>query len=196
MTSSVDPRWVERIALAEPGVGDVRLVCVDGPAGSGKTTLASALVVALEPLFGTVPVVHADELYEGWDVVAGAPDRLTAFDLLAERVEGWLLDRWRHGWPGGYPRWDWYAGAWGEPVEVPLSPVVVLEGVGLGARRLRAQAALTVWVEAADDGVRLERVLARDGESLREEMTGWLLDEAEWHRHDGTRAGADVVLTT
>ena len=196
MTNSVDPILVERVAMAEPRVGDVRLVCIDGPAGSGKTTLAAALVAGLEPMFGAVPVVHGDELYEGWDVVAGAPDRVTAFDLLADRVDAWLLERWRHGWPGGHPRWDWYASAWGEPVEVPLSPVVILEGVGLAARRLRAQASLTVWIEAADDGVRLDRVLARDGETLREEMTGWLLDESEWHRRDGTRAGADVVVTT
>jgi uridine kinase len=196
MTSPVDPRWVERVAFSEPGVGEVRLVCIDGPAGSGKTTLAAALAEALAATFGDVPVVHGDELYEGWDVVAGSPDRVSAFDALSNRVESWLLERWRHGWPGSHPRWDWYADAWGEPVEVPLSPVVILEGVGLAARALRAQAALTVWVEAADDDARLGRVLARDGESLRAEMIGWLLDEAEWHRRDGTRAGADAVLRT
>lgn len=196
MTTTVDPRWVERVALAAPGVGDVRLVCIDGPAGSGKTTLAAALAGALEPMFGAVPVVHGDELYEGWAVVAGSTDRVQAFDLLAARVDEWLLDRWRHGWPASHPRWDWHADRWGDPVEVALSPVVILEGVGLGARRLREQAALTVWVEAVDDDVRLARVLARDGEELREEMTGWLLDEAAWHRHDGTREGADVVRRT
>lgn len=196
MASTVDPRWVERVALAEPSVGDVRLVCVDGPSGSGKTTLASALAQALAPTFGDVPVVHGDELYEGWAVVAGAPDRVTAFDVLSQRVDTWLLERWRHGYAGTHPRWDWYADRWGEPVDVPVSPVVVLEGVGLGARTLRARAVLTVWVEAADDGVRLDRVLARDGEALRAEMEGWLLDEAAWHRHDGTREGADVELRT
>lgn len=196
MTSTVDPGWVERIALADPTVGDVRLVCVDGPSGSGKTTLAAALASALQPAFGDVPVVHGDDLYEGWAVVAGAPDRVSAFDVLSGRVGMWLLERWRHGYPGAHPRWDWYADRWGEPVDVPLSPVVVLEGVGLGARALRAHAALTVWVEAADDAVRLDRVLTRDGEGLRAEMEGWLLDEAAWHRHDGTRAGADVVRRT
>ena len=193
--TSVDPRWVEQVALAEPGVGDVRLVCVDGPAGSGKTTLAAALAAALEPSFGEVPVVHGDELYEGWAVVAGTPDRVAAFAALPSRIDAWMLERWRHGYAGAHPRWDWYADRWGEPVEVPPSPVVILEGVGLGALPLRAQAALSVWVDA-DADVRLARVLARDGESLRSEMERWLLDEAAWHRLDGTQDGADVRVRT
>src|SRR5665647_2299920 len=34
------------VRAAEPGLGGVRLVCVDGPAGSGKTTLAAAIAAA------------------------------------------------------------------------------------------------------------------------------------------------------
>ncbi|HET7900993.1 MAG TPA: hypothetical protein VFL59_07370, partial [Candidatus Nanopelagicales bacterium] len=137
-----------------------------------------------------------DELYEGWAVVAGIDDRVSAFDALASRVEGWLLAPWRTGEAGRHPRWDWYAGSWGEPVDVPAAPVVILEGVGLASRPLRAQAVLTVWVEAVDDDVRLDRVLARDGEALRAEMVRWLDDERRWHAHDRTREGADVVLRT
>ena len=38
---------VERLATAPPRLGRTRLVCVDGPAGSGKTTLAGRLAGAL-----------------------------------------------------------------------------------------------------------------------------------------------------
>ncbi len=195
MTLAVDPVWVERVALSSPGVGEVRLVCVDGPAGSGKTTLAAALAAALEPTFGPVPVVHGDEVYEGWDVVAGASDRLAAFAGLATRIDAWLLDRWRHGLDGIHPTWDWHLGAWGEPVVVAPAPVVVLEGVALGSRELRRHAVLTAWVDA-DDDVRLDRVLARDGEQIRDEMVTWLSDEAAWHLLDETAEEADVRLRT
>ena len=50
-----------------PTLGAGRLVCVDGPAGSGKTTLAAA-VAALAP---RRTLVHIDDLYDGWDGLPG-----------------------------------------------------------------------------------------------------------------------------
>ena len=184
-----------RALRARPELGGVRLVCVDGPAGSGKTTVAAALVAQLAPLVGRVPVVHGDELYEGWDVVLGAPDRVTAFALLADRVQAQLLEPWREGGPAAYPVWDWHAAAWAEVRTVEPAAVVVLEGVGLGSRTLRAQASVAVWVDS-DPAGRLERVLARDGEALREHLVGWQRDEQQWFALDATCAGCDVRLGT
>jgi uridine kinase len=196
MTADVlDPTWVERILAAAPSVGPVRLVCVDGPAGAGKTTLVAALRSALEPRCGPVPVVHGDEVYEGWRVVADAPDRVTAFGMLARRVEEWLLEPWRRGVDGSHPVWDWASGAWDGVTRVPPAPVVVLEGVGLASRALRERAVLSVWVDA-DDSVRLGRVLERDGEALRAEMLTWQQDENAWHESDHTREGVDVRIST
>jgi uridine kinase len=169
----------------------VRLVCLDGPAGSGKTTLASALAEALHPAFGDVPVVHADDLYEGWALVADAPDRVAAFALFAGRIEQWLLQPWERDEPAVHPVRDWYADAWGASVSVPAAPVVVLEGVGAASRPLRARAALSVWVDV-DPVVAIERVVARDGEAMRGEIVSWQRDEARWHALDATRAGVDV----
>ena len=184
-----------RVSAAAPSVGPVRLVCVDGPAGAGKTSFAADLVRALAPVHGEVPVVHGDGVYEGWDVVVGAPDRVAAFAALADRLDAQLLEPFRQGHDARLPTWDWYAGTWGVTVTVPPAPVVVLEGVGLAARRLREAAVLTVWLDA-DDEVRLARVLARDGDGIRAEMLAWQRDEARWHDLDGTRAAADVRLST
>ena len=192
------PELVARIAAAPAGGGPVRRVCVDGPAGSGKTTLARALADALSDPDGPgldVRVVHGDEVYEGWPVVAGAADRVAAFALLAQRLDAWLLTPWASGSTATQPVWDWHAGEWGEPVEVPAAGVVVLDGVGLASRSLRERAALSIWVEAAE-AVRLDRVLARDGESLRAEMLGWQADEQRWFALDGTRRGCDVRVRT
>jgi uridine kinase len=183
-----------RALRSAPALGPVRLLCVDGPAGAGKTTLAVALVAELEPLVGPVPVVHGDDVYEGWPVVAGTPDRVDAFPLLAERLEQRLLSPWRRGADGEHPVWDWYAGAWGPTRTLPARPVAILEGVGLGAAALRAHAVVSVWVATRAD--RLARVLERDGADLDEQMRGWQVDEQRWFERDGTRAGATVRITT
>ena len=195
-TNAIHDHWIEQVLLAAPSVGIVRLVCIDGPSGSGKTTLAAALAAALAPTFGAVPIVHGDDVYEGWSVVASAADRVEAFSLLAGRLDGWLLERWRRGYDGEHPSWDWHADAWGDTtVAVPPMPVVILEGVGLASRALRAQAVLSVWVDA-DEAVRMVRVLARDGEHLRAQMVPWQHDEAAWHLLDGTAEGCDVRIRT
>ena len=185
---------VGRVLEAAPSVGPVRLVCVDGPAGSGKTTLAGSLAQALRPSFGDVPVVHGDDLYEGWAVVADAPDRISAFEAFGPRVAAWLLDPWSRGEPATHPVRDWYADAWGPTVAVPAAPVVVLEGVATASRALRSHAALVVWVEV-DPDLAIERVVARDGERMRAEIASWQRDEARWYEIDGTRDAADVQVS-
>jgi uridine kinase len=193
-----DGDWIDeivgRVLDATPSVGPVRLVCVDGPAGSGKTTLAGSLAQALRPTFGDVPVVHGDDLYEGWAVVADAPDRIAAFEAFGPRVAGWLLDPWSRGEPATHPVRDWYADAWGPTVSVPAAPVVILEGVATASRALRAHAAVVVWVEVEAE-LAIERVVARDGEGMRGEIVSWQRDEARWHELDGTRAAADVRVS-
>ena len=156
------------LRAAPPSVGPVRLLVVDGPAGSGKTTLAAAVSDALSGPDLDVPVVHGDDLYEGWAVVADAPDRIAAFEAFGPRVAAWLLDPWSRGVPATHPVRDWYADAWGPTVAVPAAPVVILEGVATASRALRSRAALVVWVEVEPD-LAIERVVARDGEGMRAE---------------------------
>jgi uridine kinase len=182
------------VARSAPSAGEVRVVCVDGPAGAGKTTLAEALVCELAPSVGWVPVVHGDEVYEGWPVVVGADDRVAAFAQLADRLDAWLIGPWSRGEPGSHPVWDWYAGACGPRRVVAPAPVVILEGVALASAPLRTRASVSIWVDTRGD--RLGRVLARDGEQVRDEMLDWQRDERRWFELDSTRAGCTVRLTT
>ena len=166
--------------------------------GSGETSLAGGRIFEeneIDEQDEDARKLWYDEVYEGWDVVAGSPDRLAAFAALATRLSTWLLDPWSQDRPGRHPVWDWYAGGWGATVEVPPTPVVVLEGVGLASRGLRARSVLSVWVDA-DADVRLPRVLARDGEALRDHMLSWQRDERAWHVADRTAEECDVVVTT
>ena len=166
---------------AAPRCGDVRVVCVDGPAGSGKSTMADAVGGTLDG----APVVHLDDLYEGWHQPLGAP--------LAARLHAWLLDPWRVGLPGRHLRFDWLADRYVEWVEVPPAPVVILEGCGSASAQVRPWASLVVWVQAPRE-LRLERGLARDVVALERRWRDWMASEAAHYAADGTRAAADVVI--
>ena len=153
---------------------------VDGPAGSGKTTLAGRLADALG---ADVAVVHLEDVYAGW-TLTGAVARLCAGVLrpLAE------------GRPGAYARYDWHAGRFQpDPVPVPAAAVLVVEGCGSSPRRLDPWTSLRVWVEAPEP-LRTHRGLARDGAHLADEWRRWQrLEAAEFAAQD-TRARADVRL--
>lgn len=180
-----DPRQVARAVatrvLADPptlGVG--RLVCIDGPAGSGKTTLSAGLVDVVPD----ATVVHCDEMLQGW---AGLPG-------LAASVEG-LLAPLADGRPGRWRRWDWLAGGWAETHDVAPGGLLALEGVGSWSPAVAHLVGVLVWVEA-DSALRLARGLARDGEQMRARWERWRLDEDELFARLGTRAHADVVVDT
>lgn len=161
-----------------PTLGTGRLVCVDGPAGSGKSTLAAALLART----GSVTVVHMDDLYEGWDGLAGITEQLGP--LLGPLAE----DR-----PGAYRRWDWDAGAWAEWITVEPSPLLVVEGVGSGADLTVARATVLVWVEAPHD-LRMRRGLERDGEAFAPHWQSWARDETAHFARHRTRERADLLV--
>lgn len=172
------------LSLAEerpPTLGDGRLVCVDGPAGSGKTTLATA-VAALAARGPGARVVHMDDLYDGWN---GLP-RLTA------QLTG-LLRPLARGEAGCYRRYDWHAGRYAETVTVPPVPLLVLEGVGSGSRDHADLITVLAWVEAAPE-LRLRRGLARDGVAMADHWRRWAVDEQAHFRREATAARADLLV--
>jgi uridine kinase len=172
------PGLVERVLATTPRLGRTRLVCIDGPAGSGKTTLAGRVTAALGD--GAV-VVHMDDLYAGW-TQTGAFARLAAGVLrpLAE------------GRPGAYYRFDWTAGRFHDvPTPVPVPDVLVVEGCGSCPRAVDPWAVLRIWVEAPQP-VRLIRGLARDGTAFEPHWLRWQQTEALAFAAEGTRERADV----
>jgi uridine kinase len=165
-----------RVRATAPRLGRTRLVCVDGPAGSGKTTLAGRLAGLLD-----APVVHMDDLYAGW-TLTGAFARLAAGVLRPLAA----------GLPGAYPRFDWTAGRFSpSPTAVPPADVLVVEGCGSCPRAADPWAVLRIWVEAPPE-VRLARGLARDGATLAPEWRRWQLTEAAAFAAEETRGRADV----
>ena len=169
-----------RVLAARPTLGPGRLVCVDGPAGSGKTTLAEALT----DVAPRTQVVHCDELLHGWRGLPGLA--ATVHRLLAPLAAGE---------PGAWVRWDWYADDWAETQSVDPGGLLVLEGVGSWSPAIAELVGVLVWVEA-ESALRLERGLARDGELMRAHWEQWRLDEDALFARLDTRRHADVVVST
>ena len=167
----------ELVQRAAPTLGSGRLVCVDGPAGSGKTTLADTL----GRLEGA-PVLHTDDLLDGWDGLATLPAALAG-----------LLDPLADGRPGRAPRYDWHAGRFSGEVVVEPVPLLVVEGVGAGSLPAAGRATVLVWVEAPYD-LRMRRGLDRDGEVFAPHWDSWAAAEAAHFADHRTRERADVVV--
>lgn len=184
MTPATDPatdtaRLVLELAGSRPAtLGAGRLVCVDGPAGSGKTTLATA-VARLEP---RSRVIHMDDLYDGWDGLPRLTDQLEP-----------LLRPLASGAAGSYRRYDWEAGRYAETVSVEPIPLLVLEGVGSGARAHADLTTVLAWVWAPAD-LRLRRGLERDGSALAGRWRQWMLDEDALFVREETAGRADLFV--
>src|SRR5919112_5477676 len=109
---------MESVLAHAPTLGRGRLVCVDGPAGSGKTTLGAALRRAARDLLaadGTVALVHMDNVYAGWGGLE------TGMATVATSV----VEPLRYGRPGRYRRFDWHAMAFAEEHVVNPADVLV-----------------------------------------------------------------------
>ena len=167
-------------ARAHPArLGSGRLICVDGPAGSGKTTIAEEI-----GRLAAAPVVRLDDLYPGWSGL---------FEVEAVVLD--LLQPLAEGRPGHYRRYDWGAREHQERHQVDPAPVLVLDGVGAGNRAWRELVTTLVWVEAPR-AERLERAVARDGERERDHLVAWMRDEDLLHADQGTREAADLLIDT
>ncbi len=165
-------------AARPPTLGPGRLVCVDGPAGAGKTTLAARLATS-----SGGRTVHLDDLYPGWEGLGQVDPGVLG-----------LLEPLSRGVAGRYRRYDWVEGRFAEEQVVPPSPLLVLEGVGAGNRAWAQWVTTLVWVEAPYD-LRLRRGLERDGDAFAPHWRRWAEQEQELFAEQGTRERADVVVS-
>ncbi|GGX92895.1 hypothetical protein GCM10010358_53520 [Streptomyces minutiscleroticus] len=161
-----------------PSCGPVRLVAVDGHAGSGKSTFAARLARAL----GGAPVLHLDDI--------ATHDELFAWTArLAEEV----VEPLRAGRTARYRPYDWHARALGPARELPPAPVVLVEGVGAGRRALRPRLARLLWMEMPS-GTAWARGRRRDGSEQSAFWDGWVRAERRHFAGDPSRPFADLLV--
>jgi uridine kinase len=177
---------VATTARRAPTCGRCRVVSVDGPAGSGKTTLGGALRDAFEHLGHAVEVLHMDDFYEGWEGLQ--PD-------LEPRLLGQVFEPLADDRPARWQRYDWHASEFDGWIDLDPPDVLVIEGCGSGARAYDPYRTVLVWVEAARE-TRIARGVERDGEQVLPRWLAWMDREAEHFRLNATRERADISLQT
>jgi uridine kinase len=160
------------------------IIAIDGPAGAGKTTLADHLSAALSLKY-KVHVIHMDDLYNGW---TNAFDFHLTDSLLA------LVDAHRSMKQISLSRFDWHNLEYLAAEPIPMAELLILEGVGSSQSAIREHLSASIWIEI-NRTLGVERVLARDGDVISQQMKMWLeLQEQHFLREDSENA-ADFVLT-
>ncbi|MEU9285187.1 hypothetical protein AB0D57_10790 [Streptomyces sp. NPDC048275] len=167
-----------RLRRLPPSCGPVRLIGVDGHAGSGKSTFAGRLATAL----GDAPVLHLDDIATHEELFAWTGRLL---DQVVEPL--------RRGEAARYAPYDWTARSFGPLRELPPAPVILLEGVGAGRRALRPYLARLLWMELPHNEA-WTRGRRRDGEALGEFWAGWVCAERRHFLQDPSRPFADLLV--
>ncbi|MGA5101136.1 hypothetical protein ACPCAC_27675 [Streptomyces lavendulocolor] len=161
-----------------PSCGPVRLVAVDGHAGSGKSTFAGRLAAAL----GGAPALHLDDI--------ATHDELFAW---TDRLRAQVLEPLARGEAAHVHPYDWNLRRFGAPVPLPPAPVVLVEGVGAGRRALRPHLARLLWMErGAEESWKRGR--DRDGPAQDAFWAGWTAAETRHFAADPSRPFADVLV--
>jgi len=168
----------QRLRLEPARAGRTRVVAIDGRSGSGKTSLAARLRAELG-----APVVTLEDLYGGWDGLE------RGIDMLVSEV----LEPLSAGRPARVPRYNWVTAAWEAPLVLTPPEILIVEGVGAGARRAAAYASLLIWVEEAAS-VRKKRALERDGETFAPYWDMWAAQEDAMLARERTWDRANLVI--
>ncbi len=173
-------------ALSEITHGvDQPIIAIDGPAGAGKTTLASTISLALSPRMSTT-VIHMDELYPGWEGALG--DELTKTLI-------WLTSCHKARKPLLYSAFNWATNEFHEPKSHPSTHLLILEGVASAQLPVEESLATSIWLDL-DPLVGYQRVIERDGEKISREMTQWLVMQEQHFAADGTKERCEFLLST
>ena len=161
-------------AAAEPRCGTVSVLAIDGPAGSGKTTLAADLA----RLTGAA-TVHFDDLYAGWT-------GLHAGITLARQT---VLEPLSRGHAIAVPTYDWARNEYASLTPLNVGRLLILEGVGSGAIELEDLVSVLVYLDAAPT-TRRAQALSRGGEGFEDRWDEWAAVEARYWDSDRPRERA------
>ena len=161
--------------------GELIVITIDGPAGSGKTTLAKEL----SSLLGSCYTIHMDDLYEGWN--STLTPKLTS--KLQAILEGVATQNQIRFFP-----FNWLENRIDTEIQLPAPKYLILEGVGSGQSAIRDFISLSLWIEVLPD-IGLERVIKRDGPGVAQFMPAFVVAQDIHFEKEDTKKSADYRLS-
>jgi uridine kinase len=172
---------VQNVNSSSKKCGQTKIVVIDGPAGSGKTTLAKSLSGLLE----NCPIIHMDEIYEGWE---NALSPKTSQDLVE-----WIINPLLESKSIEFVKYDWYLEKRIEKVVIYLPKVLIIEGVGSSRFDISKHACLKLWIEVSKE-TGINRVLTRDGLQIQEQMKQWQTQESKFFLENNSKEKSDIWI--
>jgi uridine kinase len=172
---------VQNVNSSSKKCGKTKIVVIDGPAGSGKTTLAKSLSGLLE----NCPIIHMDEIYEGWE---NALSPKTSQDLVEWIINPLLEDK-----SIEYIKYDWHLEQRIEKVVINNPKVMIIEGVGASVSEISKHACLKLWIEVNEE-TGINRVLTRDGLQIQEQMKKWQTQESKFFIENNSKENSDIWI--
>ncbi len=164
-----------------PKCGSCIVITIDGPAGSGKTTLAQELALVL----GATYTVHMDDLYEGWDS--------TLTSKLTNKMQN-LLGNLSEKSEIVFTPFDWHTNTFAGEIRMPAPKYLIIEGVGSAQSAIRNFISLALWIEVpAEEG--LARVIKRDGPMVVDYMPAFLVAQNSHFAKEESKKSADYRLS-
>jgi uridine kinase len=168
---------VDAVRSSNPPAGmKARIIAIDGPGGSGKSSLAEYLAQELG-----APIVHTDD-FASWDnPIDWWPD---VIEKVLRPIAAGQCARYRPT-------------SWGGPskpaVVIEPTDFILLEGVTASREAFRSYLAFSIWIETPRD-LRLRRGLHRDGEQARANWDRWMTEEDAYVEREQPAACADAVV--
>jgi uridine kinase len=172
---------VDKVNESSKKCGQTKIIVIDGPAGSGKTTLAKSLSGLLE----NCPIIHMDEIYEGWE---NALSPKTSQDLVE-----WIINPLLESRSIEFVKYDWYLEKRIEKVVINLPKVLIIEGVGSSSFEISKYASLKLWIEVTKE-TGINRVLTRDGQQIQEQMKKWQSQESKFFIENNSKENSDIWI--
>ncbi|MYT23613.1 hypothetical protein GTW69_25570 [Streptomyces sp. SID7760] len=166
------------LSALPPSLGPVRLIAVDGHAGSGKSTFAGLLAEAL----GGAPVLHLDDIATHEELFSWV-----------RRLRAQVLEPLAAGRAAHWTPYDWVERRFSPERVLEPVPLLLIEGVGAGRRALRPHLARLLWMETPR-AQSWGRGRNRDGRELSDFWDGWERAELAHFADDPSRPFADTLV--